>query len=895
MSHKSYSLNELREMFLSFFESKGHLRLPSFSLVPQNDRSILLINAGMTPMKPWFKGEEEPPRRRVCTCQKCIRTGDIDNVGKTARHGTYFEMLGNFSFGDYFKKEAIPWAWEFLTSPEWVGLEPDRLYPSVFAGNETTPADDEAAAIWRDDIGIPEDRIFRFGKEDNFWEHGSGPCGPCSEIYYDRGEEYGCGKPGCTVGCDCDRYMEVWNVVFSQFDNDGHDNYTELIQKNIDTGMGLERLAVVSQNVNSLFEVDTVMNITNRVSELTGAHYGDSQAADVSLRVITDHIRSATFMICDGVLPSNEGRGYVLRRLLRRAARHGKLLGVNEPFLYEVVDTVIRENECEYKDLREKQAYITKVIRTEEENFARTIDGGLKIFNEMLDGHKSKGETVFSGEDAFKLYDTYGFPIDLTREMAADVGLTVDEKSFQQCMQEQKERAREARKALGDLGWAGVEFGKEVPSTVFVGYDEDKAEGKVVALVADEELRDEIGEGAEGIVVLDRTTMYAEMGGQVADHGFIRTADGGVFEVEDVQKNKGGKYMHYGVVKSGTIKVGDACVSEIDTERRAAIRRAHTATHLLDKALRDVLGEHVHQAGSLVEPDRVRFDFTHFSAMTPEEITKVSKIVNNAVLEGYGVVTENLPIEEAKKRGAIALFGEKYGDTVRVVDMGDGFSVEFCGGTHLDTTSKVGTFLIMSEASVASGVRRIEAITGKEYLRHAERMELSLYTAAEELKTTPRELVTRTHAFMLEMRELRQGMEKLKDKLFSGEVERFLLAAKNIGDLKVMTVSRSDLDANDLRKMGDFLRDREPNVVAVLAGIDHESSKITLLAVCGKDAVKAGIKAGDIVRQVSAVCGGKGGGKPDSAMGGGRDILKLDDALAIVDNLVAEKLNAVQF
>ena len=537
---KPFGLNELREMFLSFFESKGHLRLPSFSLIPQNDASLLLINSGMAPMKPWFTGEQEPPRHRVCTCQKCIRTGDIENIGKTARHGTYFEMLGNFSFGDYFKREAIAWSWEFLTSPEWVGLDPDRLYPSVFEGNETTPADDEAMAIWRDEIGIPEDRIFKFGKADNFWEHGSGPCGPCSEIYYDRGPAYGCGKPGCTVGCDCDRYIEVWNIVFSQFDNDGEGHYTELKQKNIDTGMGLERLACVCQGVDSLFDVDTVMNITHKVSQITGAHYGESHSKDVSLRVITDHIRSATFMICDGVLPSNEGRGYVLRRLLRRAARHGKLLGVDHPFLYEVCDTVIHENEGHYPELRERQDYITKVIRVEEENFAKTIDGGLKIFGEMLEGHKARGEKTFSGADAFKLYDTYGFPIDLTIEMVEDEGMELDKAAFDTLMEEQKTRARKAREALGDLGWAGVEFGKDMPATQFLGYESHSAQGKVLALVAGEELREELGTGAEGILVLDQTPFYAEMGGQVADHGVVEN-DGFRFQVSDVQKNKGGK------------------------------------------------------------------------------------------------------------------------------------------------------------------------------------------------------------------------------------------------------------------------------------------------------------------------------------------------------------------
>ena len=888
MSHPSYSLNELREKYLKFFESKGHLRLPSFSLIPQNDKSILLINAGMTPMKPWFKGEEEPPRRRVTTCQKCIRTGDIDNVGHTARHGTYFEMLGNFSFGDYFKHEALKWAWEFLTSPEWAGLEPDRLYPSVFAGNETTPADDEAFAIWRDEIGIPENRIFRFGKEDNFWEHGSGPCGPCSEIYYDRGPEYGCGKPGCTVGCDCDRYMEVWNVVFSQFDNDGHDNYTELKQKNIDTGMGLERLAVVSQNVGSLFEVDTVMNITNRVSELTGAHYGESVAKDVSLRVITDHIRSATFMICDGVLPSNEGRGYVLRRLLRRAARHGKLLGVNEPFLYEVIDTVIRENECEYKDLREKQAYITRVVRTEEENFARTIDGGMKIFAEMLAGHKAKGETTFSGADAFKLYDTYGFPIDLTIEMAKDEGLAVDEAGYQKEMQEQKERAREARKALGDLGWAGVEFGKDIPATEFTGYESETLTGaKVVAMVVENEQADTIMPGVEAIVVLDKTPFYAEMGGQTADHGVI-TAGDARFEVSDVQRNKGGKYMHYGKLTAGTLRVGDSVTAEVCKVRRAAIRRAHTATHLLDKALRDVLGDHVHQAGSLVEPDRVRFDFTHFTAMTAEELEKVTEQVNAAILAGYGVETEILPIEEAKKRGAIALFGEKYGDVVRVVEIGGDYSVEFCGGTHLDNAAKAGVFSIVSEFSVASGVRRIEATTGLASLEAMRENKKALAEAASVLKSKPEALSGRLQQLLDEGRALRREIEKYKAREAAGAADSILDSAAGIGGLKVAAVQLEGLGADALRQMGDTLRGKSEQIVAVLASV--VDGKLTFAAACGKDAVAKGVKAGDIIRTVTALCGGKGGGKPDSAMGGGTDLGKLDEALAAVRGFVEDKI-----
>ena len=878
MSHPYHGLNELREMFLSYFESKDHLRLPSFSLVPQNDKSILLINAGMTPMKPWFKGEEEPPRRRVCTCQKCIRTGDIDNVGHTARHGTYFEMLGNFSFGDYFKHEAIAWSWEFLTKV--VGLEEDRLYPSVYMD------DDGAFDIWNKEIGIPKEKIFRFGKADNFWEHGSGPCGPCSEIYYDRGEKFGCGKPDCTVGCDCDRYIEIWNNVFSQFDNDGHNNYTELKQKNIDTGMGLERLAVVCQDVNSLFDVDTVMNITNKVSQLTGAFYGQSEKRDVSLRVITDHIRAATFMICDGILPSNEGRGYVLRRLLRRAARHGKLLGVNDPFLYQVVDTVIHENECQYADLREKQTYITKVIRTEEESFARTIDGGMRIFGEMLTEHQAKGETVFSGADAFKLYDTFGFPIDLTAEMAADEGLTVDEEAFRKLMQEQKERAREARKALGDLGWAGVEFGKEVPSTEFVGYDLTACNATVVALVCDDELCGQMEAGSDGIVVLDKTPFYAEMGGQVGDHGVI-TAKGMTFTVTDVQKNKGGKFMHYGHVDEGVVKVGDTVQPAIDVQRRKAICRAHSTTHLLDAALKKVLGDHVHQAGSLVEPDRLRFDFTHFEAITPEQVHQIEWLVNDAILEGYPVVTEVLPIEEAKKKGAVAMFGEKYGETVRVVEMGE-FSMELCGGTHLDNTAKAGPFRIKSESSVASGVRRMEATTGRLSLEGMEKSRGVLSKAAQFFKAAPSELLERLEQQAGEMKQLRQALDKFKSEASLGEAKQFLAAAKTVKGLHVLTGTRHGLDANAMRKMGDFLRDKDPAVVGVLASIAED--KITFLAVCGKTAVEKGVKAGDLVKLVSGICGGKGGGKPDSAMGGGSDLLKVDDALAAVDDFVSEKL-----
>ena len=875
---EKYGVNQLREMFLSFFETKGHLRLPSFSLIPQNDASLLLINSGMAPMKPYFKGEQEPPRHRVCTCQKCIRTGDIENIGKTARHGTYFEMLGNFSFGDYFKHEAIAWSWEFLTSPEWVGIDPDRLYPSIYVD------DDEAFEIWNKEIGIPAERIFRFGKEDNFWEHGAGPCGPCSEIYYDRGPEYGCGKPGCTVGCDCDRYMEVWNNVFSQFDNDGVGHYTELKQKNIDTGMGLERLAVVCQGVDSLFDVDTVMNITHKVSELTGAYYGKSHKMDVSLRVITDHIRSATFMICDGVLPSNEGRGYVLRRLLRRAARHGKLLGVNEPFLYKVIDTVIHENECQYPELREKQSYITKVVKTEEENFAKTIDAGMKIFGDLLAEHKANGETVFSGADAFKLYDTYGFPVDLTIEMCADEGMIVDEAEFKKLMEEQRVRARKAREALGDLGWAGQEFGKEVPETEFVGYDRTESEGTVVALVAEGEICGEVNEGMDAIVVLDRTPMYAEMGGQVADQG-VMTADGVVFKVNNVLKNKGGKYMHYGKLLKGSIVLGDKLTVSIDTERRKAISRAHSATHLLQSALRLVLGDHVHQAGSLVEPDYLRFDFTHFSALTAEEIGQVNTVMADMILEGADIETQVMPFDEAKKLSAMALFGEKYGDTVRVVKMGD-FSMEFCGGTHLDNTAKVGMFVITSEGSVASGVRRIEAITGREVIAKYIAMSGMINKVADRLKARPLEIMNKVESNLSEIHELRQNIDKLKDQLMSGQAERMLYGAKDIKGLKVITITNGPVNAADIRKMGDQLRDRYPNIVAVLAATAE--NKATMLAVCGKNAVARGVKAGDLIKSITKICEGTGGGKPDSAMGGCKNLLKLDDAMAAVDDFVSE-------
>ena len=876
---KPYGVNELREMFLSYFETKDHLRLSSFSLIPQNDKSLLLINSGMAPMKPYFKGEVEPPRRRVCTCQKCIRTGDIENIGKTARHGTYFEMLGNFSFGDYFKEEAIEWCWEFLTKV--VGLDADRLYPSIYEN------DDEAFEIWNKKIGIAPERIFRFGKKDNFWEHGAGPCGPCSEVYYDRGEKYGCGSPDCTVGCECDRYMEVWNNVFSQFDNDGNNNYTELAQKNIDTGMGLERLAVVCQDVNSLFDVDTVMNITNKVTELTGASYGVSVKMDVSLRVITDHIRASSFMIADGVLPSNEGRGYVLRRLLRRAARHGKLLGTNDPFLFKVVETVVQENEGHYTYLRERAEYITRIVKIEEESFGKTIDTGMGLFGEMMAKHKEEGKTVFSGADAFLLADTYGFPIDLTAEMVEDEGMTVDMDEFTRLREEQRVRAREARKALGDLGWAGIDLGKDMPETQFVGYTENTCDAKVLAVVSEEELQQTIGEGAEAILVLDKTPMYAEMGGQVADHGIIETATA-KFAVNNVQKNKGGKYMHYGKVVAGILNVGDAVTVSICTCRRNAVMRAHSATHLLQTALKRVLGDHVHQAGSLVEPDRLRFDFTHFSAMTAEEIREVETIVQSLSMSSMGVDVKEMSIEDAKAMGAMALFSEKYGDTVRVVNMG-GESIELCGGTHVGNTGMIGAFHIVSEASVASGVRRIEAITGLEYLKDVSttRKLLSDVCAAVKVKRAD-ELENKLNTQMEEIKALKKEIESYKAKEAAGAVDQLLNGAKAVGSVKVLTVKLPGADAGKLRQMGDVLRDKDASVVAVLASASED--KVTFLAVCGKDAVKAGVKAGDIVKYVCNVCGGNGGGKPDSAMGGGKDASKMDEALSSVVEFVGTKV-----
>ena len=873
---KKYGVNELRQMFLDFMESKGHLVMKSFSLVPQGDKSLLLINAGMAPLKPYFTGAEIPPRKRVATCQKCIRTGDIENVGKTARHGTFFEMLGNFSFGDYFKREALAWSWEFLTQT--VGLDPERLYPSVYLD------DDEAFDIWNKEIGIPAEKIFRFGKEDNFWEHGSGPCGPCSEIYYDRGEAYGCGKPTCTVGCDCDRYIEVWNLVFTQFNNDGQNNYTPLSQKNIDTGMGLERLAVVCQEVNSLFDVDTVMNITHKVSEITGATYGQSYEKDVSLRIITDHIRSSTFMICDGVLPSNEGRGYVLRRLLRRAARHGRLLGVAEPFLYQVCDMVVHENMGAYPELKERQAYITRVIRTEEESFARTIDTGLRIFGDYLEGFKKDGAEQFSGDAAFKLHDTYGFPIDLTEEMAEEQGFTVDRDRFNACLQEQKDRARAARGDMSEA-WKSIELGLDNTPTEFTGYETMKDSGRILAIVEDGELSSLLGNGKEGIIVLDRTPFYAEKGGQVGDKGMLRLPDGSVFEVTDTQLSKGDKVLHHGICRNGAFHVDDTVSAELDEENRKAIMRAHSATHLLQASLRRVLGDHVQQAGSLVTPDLLRFDFTHYSAITSEELRKIEDLVNAQILNDLPVIVREMPIDEARKEGAMALFGEKYGSVVRVVSMGD-YSKEFCGGTHLSNTAKVGSFHLISEASIASGVRRVEAVTGKKVLEVLTEAEQRGHEAADELKTSPAELSSKARSVMNELKESARLVEKLQGKLISGEVDRFLREGKEIGGFKLVLQDVGAVQTDWLRSAGDQLRDRAENVVAVLSAENGE--KITFLAVCGKKSVAAGVKAGELVKLVTGITGGSGGGKPDSAMGGGKDASKLNEAMSAVERKLKE-------
>ena len=877
-------LNELREMYLSFFESKGHLRLPSFSLIPQNDASLLLINSGMAPMKPYFTGEQEPPCRRVTTCQKCIRTGDIENVGKTARHGTYFEMLGNFSFGDYFKREAIHWSWEFLTSPEWVGIDPDRLYPSIYVD------DDEAFEIWNKEIGIPAERIFRFGKEDNFWEHGSGPCGPCSEIYYDRGEEFGCHKPGCTVGCDCDRYMEVWNNVFSQFNNDGHGNYTELKQKNIDTGMGLERLACVVQGVGSLFEVDTVRNIMKHIERIAGVEYHKDEKTDISLRVITDHIRSTAMMVCDGVIPSNEGRGYVLRRLLRRAARHGKLLGINRPFLSEVLDTVIAENKDHYPELEQKSDYIHKVIEMEEARFDATIDSGLSILGDMITAVKAEGKTELPAADAFKLYDTYGFPIDLTLEILEEQGMTTDREGFDVLMNEQRVRAREDRKKMGDLGWASENLGLDKSiKTRFDGYTIYDEKATVLAIVANGEVAGSAATGDRVTIVLDHTPFYAEMGGQVADHGLLTNEKGLSVRISDVQKTKDGKFMHIGVVESGVIAVDDIVTAAIDTARRQAIARSHTATHLLQKALRMVLGTHVEQAGSYTDADHVRFDFTHFAAVTPEELNQIEDIVNDAIFAAYPVITEEMPIDEAKKRGALALFGEKYGTVVRVVQAGD-FSIELCGGTHLTNTAQAGMFKIISESSVAAGVRRIEALTGKGVLNFLQEKQSLILNAAQALKTTPHDLLDKVEQVLGELRDSNKMVEHLNTKVANMQMIDLFNLSRDVKGVNVIAAKLEDVTPDMLRIMGDQIKSKAPKMVAVLSTV-LDNGKINFLCVCGAEAVKAGAHAGKIIKEVAKMCGGGGGGRPDNATAGGKDASKLEEALEAVNNIVDAQLS----
>ena len=853
-------------MFLAFFEEKDHLRLPSYSLIPQDDNSLLLINSGMAPMKPWFTGALEPPSKRVCTCQKCIRTGDIENVGKTSRHGTYFEMLGNFSFGDYFKSEAIAWCWEFLT--ERVGLDISLLYPSVYL------EDDEAFDIWTNEIGIAPERIIRLGKEDNFWEQGSGPCGPCSEVYFDRGAENGCGVPGCAPGCDCDRYVEVWNNVFTQFDNDGAGNYTELSQKNIDTGMGLERLACVCQGVGSLFEVDTVIKIIRKVSEISGIEYKSCERSDVSMRVITDHIRSAAMLICDGVLPSNEGRGYVLRRLLRRAARHGRLLGITGNFLCDVCGVVIEENKLAYPNLVDKTDYINRVISTEEDNFGRTIDAGMSILTGMIGKYEKSGEKTMSGADAFKLYDTYGFPPDLTVEILDEHGLDIDKKSFDEHMEQQRIRARKAREALGDTAWAGVDLGLDNTPTVFI--DSHETSSVILAMTSQGEVSSKMREGDEGMIVLDKTPFYAESGGQSADIGVLNCGDA-VFEVRNTQ-SKDLKYRHHGKMLRGAMSVEDIVSAKIDTDRRQAITRAHTATHLLHKALHSVIGDHAQQAGSLVEPDKLRFDFTHFSALTKDELAEIERKVNDAILDGLAVTATEMPMAEAKKLGAAALFGEKYGDVVRVVNMGDGFSVELCGGTHLDNTARAGAFNITSEFSVASGVRRIEATTGKATLDLISDSRGYLSKIAGIVKAgTPGEICDKIEQNNAASRELRSKLDAAMLREAHLECDWILAESRDASGLRVGLELYHDTDIEKLRLVSDTLREKEPGIVAVLAAINGE--KIMITAACGKEAVERGIKAGDIVRELTKICGGSGGGKPEFAMGGGNDPSKLDEAL----------------
>lgn len=866
------SLNDLREKYLSFFESKGHLRLPSFSLIPSGDKSLLLINSGMAPMKKYFTGEVTPPRKRVTTCQKCIRTPDIERVGKTDRHGTYFEMLGNFSFGDYFKHEATAWAWEFCTKV--LEMPEDKLWITIYEN------DDEAFDIWTKEVGVDPSHIVRLGKEDNFWEHGSGPCGPCSEIYFDRGEKYGCGSPDCGPGCDCDRYTEFWNNVFTQFDNDGNGNYTPLDHPNIDTGMGLERLACIMQGVDNLFEVDTVQNIMKKISSISGVHYHEDEKSDVSLRVITDHIRSATFMIGDGVIPSNNGRGYVLRRLIRRACRHGRLLGVNEPFLYKVVDTVIDENLSAYDYLDEKRELIRKVVLAEEESFGKTIDAGLALLDEYIS--KTEG-SVFSGEDAFKLNDTYGFPLDLTKDILEERGLTVDEDKFNALLERQKQTARSARKDAGADAWKGESVKIDVPATEFVGYTDYECEAKVTAIVRDGELCDMLGAGEEGVIVLDRSPFYAESGGQVGDSGVIKCGDDNAFLVVDTAKNADGIFLHSGKVDRGVISVGDSAFASINAERRNSIKRNHTAAHLLQAALRKVLGTHVQQAGQLVNAMEVRFDFTHFNALTPEEISEVEFLVNQFIMQAEKVESIEMPIEEAKKMGAMMLFGEKYGDIVRVVKAGD-FSTEFCGGTHVKNSGEIGLFKIISESSVASGVRRITAITGSNLIAHVYKTDALMSFVAGLLKTSANEIKTRLTDIVEESKAKDKTIKDLEDELAKMKSAEVLSAPQDIDSLAFYCGTLNDVAPDALRSMGDDLKTKGDNVVAVIAGVNGD--KANIVAFCGKDAIAKGVKAGDVVREVAKLAGGGGGGRPDSAMAGCKDVSKLGSAMEKAADIV---------
>ena len=877
-------LNELREKYLHYFEGKGHLRLGSFPLVPKDDPSLLLINSGMAPMKKWFLGQEEPPRHRVTTCQKCIRTPDIERVGITARHGCFFEMLGNFSFQDYFKKEVIPWAWEFLTKE--LEIPADRLYISVYQD------DDEAYDIWTKSVGIPEDHMVRLGKEDNFWEHGSGPCGPCSEIYFDRGLKYGCGKPTCGVGCDCDRFMEIWNLVFSQYDSDGKGTYALLPKPNIDTGMGLERLAVVMQDVDNLFEVDTVAAVLHHVERISGKQYGANEKDDISIRVITDHIRATVFMASDGILPSNEGRGYVMRRLLRRAARHGRMLGIDHPFLTDLVDTVIISSEVGYPELREHESYIKKVIGTEEERFYKTIDSGMNILNGMIQHLHETHKKILSGLDVFKLNDTFGFPIDLTKEIAAEAGLGIDEAAFHVEMTRQRERARAERLAKDISGWSEDLFGElNAEPTAFDGYDVLKETAKVLALSDGEELNDAVSTDYEErenvLVVLDCTPFYAEMGGQVADHGYLTSGTANL-KVNQVKKTPKGFYVHTCTLLDGTIRVGDTVTAAVDEQRRASIYRNHTATHLMQKALREVLGEHVHQAGSYQDDKITRFDFTHFNAVTPEELVEVEKRVNEKIFAALPVTIQNLPIEEAKKMGAMALFGEKYGKVVRVVDAG-GWSVEFCGGTHVKNTAQIGCFKILSEASVAAGIRRIEATTGYGVLNLLDDRTAELANTAVALKANNmKDVAARAQAVTAELKEANKQLEIAKAKLASSQIDGLFQNAVEVDGVRIVTVYLNGTTPDTLRSMMDKLRDKEPNAVGALIGTD--GSKTTLAVGVGKNALARGLKAGALVKQIAAIAGGNGGGKPDFAMAGIRDTSKIDDALNAVEGIVKENL-----